>query len=466
MFINTLCHRRDQTFCMEYCSSCFHPIGGGWLDFAQANIVPSDVPDTIITTLFHPWGHAQKATTTMTTFRRRIALVLLAAAWWTDVAGAFSFSGSSAVRRRAKEAVASFGLALCIVLNPSAAPAIENPAEVGRCVLTQCQLPLLKCLGNPKCAANLVCLQTCSGRADEIDCQIRCGDLFENEIVGEFNACAVSQKKCVPRREDDGSFPVPPTESLVKKFDTKTFEGRWYISAGLNPIFDTFDCQVHFFTTNPGKVYGKLNWRIEEPDGEFFTKDTVQRFAQAPSTPALLRNTDNEYLHYEDDWYVLDSQAGNDESAFVLVYYRGRNDAWDGYGGAVLYTRTPYPSPQVVERARTACDKTNIFKWEDMTIPDNTCGPKVTGTKALLLKEKYASKVFLTAEKELQEEATNLRRNAVDIAANDVKEVVQATAKLEKAVQDYEKLLEDDLKVAEESAEKAIEKAESILIKK
>lgn len=30
--------------------------------------------------------------------------------------------------------------------------------------------------------------------------------------------------------------------------------------------------QVHFFTVQNGKLYGKLNWRITEPDGEFFTR--------------------------------------------------------------------------------------------------------------------------------------------------------------------------------------------------
>lgn len=44
--------------------------------------------------------------------------------------------------------------------------------------------------------------------------------------------------------QDDGSWPVPPVESMVKSFNTKLMEGRWYISAGLNPAFDCFDCQV------------------------------------------------------------------------------------------------------------------------------------------------------------------------------------------------------------------------------
>lgn len=40
-----------------------------------------------------------------------------------------------------------------------------------------------------------------------------------------------------------------------------------------------------------------------------------------------------------DDWYVLDSEP----NSFVLVVYRGSNDAWDGYGGGTLYTKVHVP---------------------------------------------------------------------------------------------------------------------------
>ena len=99
---------------------------------------------------------------------------------------------------------------------------------------------------------------------------------------------------------------------------------------------DTFDCQVHFFVNPaPGQIYAKLNWRIQDTDGEFFNRNTVQQFVQTKDNPALLLNHDNEYLHYQDDWYILDAEP----DSHVLVYYRGQNDAWKGYGGAVLYTR-------------------------------------------------------------------------------------------------------------------------------
>ena len=136
-------------------------------------------------------------------------------------------------------------------------------------MLNSCGKELAECVTNPMCLANVICLNTCNDRKDEAECQIKCGDTFENDVVGKFNTCAVSQKKCVPQKQDEGEYPIPAEESQVKKFDTTMWNGKWYISAGLNKIFDIFDCQVHFFTSPyPGKFYAKLFWRINEPDGE------------------------------------------------------------------------------------------------------------------------------------------------------------------------------------------------------
>ena len=58
-------------------------------------------------------------------------------------------------------------------------------------------------------------------------------------------------------------------------------QGRWYITAGLNPLFDTFDCQEHFFgVPEPGKLYGKINWRIPKGNRDFIERSTVQTFDQ------------------------------------------------------------------------------------------------------------------------------------------------------------------------------------------
>jgi violaxanthin de-epoxidase len=74
--------------------------------------------------------------------------------------------------------------------------------------------------------------------------QIRCGDLYADAVVKDFNTCAVTTKKCVPQRANTGEYPEPPADALVKEFNTADFTGRWYISAGLNKLFDTFDCQA------------------------------------------------------------------------------------------------------------------------------------------------------------------------------------------------------------------------------
>lgn len=98
-------------------------------------------------------------------------------------------------------------LAACTLI---ASPVVVSPAlatdaaQVGTCVLQNCQAALAGCLADAKCLENLVCLQTCNGRPDETECQIRCGDLYQDKAVDVFNTCAVSEKKCVPQRVDEG----------------------------------------------------------------------------------------------------------------------------------------------------------------------------------------------------------------------------------------------------------------------
>lgn len=258
-----------------------------------------------------------------------------------------------------------------IMSSAEAADALKTCA----CLLKECRVELAKCIANPSCAANIACLQTCNNRPDETECQIKCGDVFENSVVDQFNECAVSRKKCVPRKSDVGEFPVPDPIVLVEKFNVVDFNGKWYISSGLNPTFDTFDCQLHEFHVEDGKLIGNLTWRIKTPDGGFFIRSGVQRFVQDPVHPGIMYNHDNEYLHYQDDWYILSSKVENQPEDYIFIYYRGRNDAWDGYGGAVVYTRSKtLPENIVPELERAAKSVGRDFSKFIRT--DNTCGPE------------------------------------------------------------------------------------------
>eukprot|EP00590_Aulacoseira_subarctica_P011961 CAMPEP_0172434226 /NCGR_PEP_ID=MMETSP1064-20121228/70519_1 /TAXON_ID=202472 /ORGANISM="Aulacoseira subarctica , Strain CCAP 1002/5" /LENGTH=440 /DNA_ID=CAMNT_0013182429 /DNA_START=166 /DNA_END=1488 /DNA_ORIENTATION=- len=325
-----------------------------------------------------------------------------------------SIQGSPIVK-----SMALLALTFSLLVSATIPAQATDGAAIGLCLLKQCRAPLAKCILNPKCLANVICINTCSGQPNETACQIKCGDLFDNEVIGEFNKCAVSDRTCVPQRPDDGSYPVPKKEVTVPRFDTKLFNGRWFITAGQNELFDIFPCQVHFFKeTAPGKFFAQLNWRIEEPDGEFLNRDAVQRFVQDENWPAHLINHDNEYLHYKDDWYVLDYEnEGNAAGVppFALVYYRGSNDAWDGYGGAFVYTKDSKLPESLIPRLRTAVKKVNFDFDKDFTITDNTCKTIGEG-EALALKTKFAGKVAIQTEKQLLQQAIlarNLATNSV-----------------------------------------------------
>jgi violaxanthin de-epoxidase len=122
-----------------------------------------------------------------------------------------------------RQGLAATALSLTLTVGGAAytnhAYAVTNNNEVGTCVLRNCQKALAGCLGDAQCLENLICLQTCNGKDDETACQIKCGDKYQDAAIDTFNKCAVSEKKCVPQRVDEGLYPVPPDCSLDRNFD-------------------------------------------------------------------------------------------------------------------------------------------------------------------------------------------------------------------------------------------------------
>jgi violaxanthin de-epoxidase len=344
---------------------------------------------------------------------------------------------------------------------------------IGLCLLNKCRLPLAKCITNVNCLANVICINTCNSAADETACQIKCGDIFDNPVIGEFNKCAVSDMDCVPTRPDDGSYPIPPPENVVPKFNTNLWNGKWYITAGQNELFDIFPCQVHFFTeTEPGKFFGKLNWRIIEPDGEYFTRDAIQQFVQDPKQPGHLINHDNEYLHYQDDWYVIDyAEDGNKEGVppFAFVYYRGANDAWVGYGGVVVYTRDSKLPTELIPRLREAAKKVNFDYDKDFKATDNTC-VDISDGERILLRETFAGKAAIQTEGQIQAAATRARGNAVNgvkaqkmLIEGDLQQAEKAFEELEKNAVSFEKeIVKDIVSPLQKIEQKLVEEVEEV----
>jgi len=367
---------------------------------------------------------------------------------------------------------ASWAGATSQLATPQAALAADG-AAIATCLFQKCQLPLAKCIANPKCLANVICINTCNGKEDELGCQIKCGDIFENEVVGEFNKCAVSDMSCVPQQKDRGEYPVPVADKVVPKFNTKFFNGRLYITAGQNPLFDIFPCQVHFFTeTAPGTFFGKLNWQIEEPDGELFSRDALQRFVQDPDQPGHLLNHDNEFLHYQDDWWIIDYEYDDNKDnvpPFAFVYYRGSNDAWDGYGGVVVYTRDSKLPPELLPRLRTAAAKVGFDYDKDFAATDNSCKIQ-TKDEQLMLKEKFAGKVALQTEKQVAAQATKVRGNAANnvkaqklFVTKEFEQAERAFSTLEERTKEFEKEVVKDVVQIEKEVVKDVASVEKDL---
>ena len=147
--------------------------------------------------------------------------------------------------------------------------------------------------------------------------------------------------------------------------------------------------------------------------------------------------------HYQDDWYIVDYAADDNKEGvppFAFVYYRGENDAWIGYGGAVVYTRDAKLPESLRPRLREAAKKVNFDFDKDFDVTDNTCKALEKGEE-VILREKFAGKMAIQTEKQLQQQAV-LARTA---ASNEVGEAEKAAEKAVKKIEDKAVQFEQEL---------------------
>ena len=125
------------------------------------------------------------------------------------------------------------------------------------CVLEHCAKELAQCEIDSVCRAWSNCNRPCASIKDPVEatnCQIRCGDLYKptnssSAKIDAFSECVISEHHCV--KQTQTKCPLPASPSVVSSFSLRTdLIGVWYITRGLNPRFDCFDCQVHNFTFN------------------------------------------------------------------------------------------------------------------------------------------------------------------------------------------------------------------------
>ena len=187
---------------------------------------------------------------------------------------------------------------------------------------------------------------------------------------------------------------------------------------------------------------------------------------QDPSNPAHLINHDNDYLHYKDDWYIVDyAEDDNKEGVppFAFVYYRGENDAWVGYGGVVVYTRDAKLPEVLLPRLREAAKKVNFDFDKDFTVTDNSCKALEKGEE-VILREKFAGKMAIQTEKQLQQQAVLARTAAANTIKSEEKVVEKAFKSIEDKAVAFEKELVKDVVSVEKAIIQDVEKIEQEIV--
>jgi violaxanthin de-epoxidase len=123
----------------------------------------------------------------------------------------------------------------------------------------------------------------------------------------------------------------------------------------------------------------------------------------------------------------------------------GNNDAWRGYGGAVVYTRDAKLPESLKPRLREAAKK--IHNWDfdkDFVITDNTCKVLDQG-EVVKLREQFAGKVAIQTEQQLQAQATMAARMAGSTIKTDEDLALKAIGDLEKQAEQFEKSIEKEI---------------------
>lgn len=102
--------------------------------------------------------------------------------------------------------------------------------------------------------------------------------------------------------------------------------------------------------------------------------------------------------------YILSSNIENKPNDYIFIYYQGKNDAWEGYSGAIVYTRTPSFSSSIIPELEKATQRVGLdFKMFKRI--DNTCAPELPLLARLEKKFKEGGQAIAKELEELEKEA-------------------------------------------------------------
>lgn len=112
--------------------------------------------------------------------------------------------------------------------------------------------------------------------------------------------------------------------------------------------------------------------------------------------------------------YILSSKIENKPDDYIFVYYRGRNDAWDGYGGAVLYTRSAVLPETIIPELEKAA-KSVGRDFNKFIRTDNTCGPEPSLVERLEKKVEEGEETIAREVEQLEGEVERVGRTEMTL---------------------------------------------------
>lgn len=143
------------------------------------------------------------------------------------------------------------------------------------------------------------------------------------------------------------------------------------------------------------------------------------------------------------------------------MYYKGRNDAWDGYGGAVVYTRSAVLPESIVPELENAAKKVGR-DFKQFITTDNTCGPEPPLVERLEKKVEDGERTIIREVEELEgqvEKAGKSEMTLLKRLADGLKELKQDEENFFRGLSKEEMELLKELKMEASEVEKLFGKA-------
>jgi len=255
----------------------------------------------------------------------------------------------------------------------------QQKASPEICIALHCGLQSGACILDSTCFSALQCMQGCSGRPDESQCQFECEMTigFGNPAFENLIRC-MADNDCFPEVPPDGLCLAGAEDALQDITSLEDVAGEWWVVRGVNcgqddvwsGAYDWYPCQhARYVVIDDGWVNNTTYCGGRDST---CTTDTIVTIPHATlPSPGLIRldYDDAPLLPQVEKWHIVSLPEEN----FMFVIWCGENPALN-YNGAFVVSRTRTQenmSEETEAEFRRIAEKFGI-DYDAMCLTDNT----------------------------------------------------------------------------------------------